>query len=196
MKSAKCSEENGLRLEARTGVEPVNKGFADLTKSAAAGTLTHSESIISGADACIQASLRPVSRAPDGDPMTPAQLHILQHSLGVDQYGRGQQYRNHFCAGGKDRDTCRELVAVGYMTEHKASDLTGGDPLFTVTQEGRRAMAEASPKPPKLTPGQVRYRDWLKVSDCFPDWGFGDWLKNRKKLQAEMDKGGHLYDFV
>lgn len=26
--------------------------------------------------------------------LTEAELHILQHSLGVDQYGQGEQYRN------------------------------------------------------------------------------------------------------
>jgi len=37
------------------------------------------------------------------------QLEILQHSLGVDQYGRGEMYRNHFCAGADDEPACREL---------------------------------------------------------------------------------------
>lgn len=112
--------------------------------------------------------------------MTPAQLHILQHSLGVDQYGRGQQYRNHFCAGGKDRDTCRELVAAGYMTEHRASDITGGNPVFTVTREGRIAMAEASPKRPKLTRSQRRYRDYLDADSSLT---FGEWLKCQRGAQ-------------
>ena len=31
--------------------------------------------------------------------MTLNQLHILQHSLGRDQYGHGTDYRNHYCAG-------------------------------------------------------------------------------------------------
>ena len=34
--------------------------------------------------------------------MTKRQLEILQHSLGVDQYGRGPQFRNHYCAGSDD----------------------------------------------------------------------------------------------
>ena len=32
--------------------------------------------------------------------LTPRQLAILQHALGLDQYGHGTFYRNHYCAGG------------------------------------------------------------------------------------------------
>ena len=56
-------------------------------------------------------------------PITPAQLEILQHALGVDQYGRGEMYRNHFCAGGDDEATCRELVEMGYMATFTRSYL-------------------------------------------------------------------------
>ncbi|MHB0986236.1 MAG: hypothetical protein ACYC05_11690 [Sulfuricella sp.] len=28
-----------------------------------------------------------------------SKLHILQHSLGLDKYGDGNQYRNHFVTG-------------------------------------------------------------------------------------------------
>lgn len=110
--------------------------------------------------------------------MTPRQLEILQHALGVDQYGRGDMYRNHFCAGGEDEDVCRELVGMGLMRvwHPNASPL----PYYncTVTEEGKRVVREQSPKPPKLTPSQRRYRHWLDVADCFPDWSFGDWLKH------------------
>lgn len=53
-------------------------------------------------------------------------LHILQHSLGLNEYGQGNQYRNHFVAGGDDVRKCRELVALGYMRERKDNGLTGG----------------------------------------------------------------------
>lgn len=44
-----------------------------------------------------------------------SKLRILQHSLGLDQYGAGRQYRNHFVTGeGSDGfPLCRELVAEG-----------------------------------------------------------------------------------
>jgi hypothetical protein len=106
--------------------------------------------------------------------MTPKQLEILQHSLGVDEYGQGEQYRNHFCAGEDDADTCRELIAVGYMAQHETTPWL---PYFNcfVTAKGVAAMRAASPAPPKLTRSQKRYRQFLKA-----DTGesFSEWLKD------------------
>ena len=105
-------------------------------------------------------------------PLTSKQLEILQHSLGVDQYGQGEMCRNHFCAGGDDEDTCRELVAMGYMTTFTRSYL----PYYncTVTDAGKRAMLAESPKSPILTRGQQRYRAYLKADSGL---SFGEWLK-------------------
>lgn len=106
--------------------------------------------------------------------LTPRQLDILQHSLGVDQYGQGRMYRNHFCAGGDDEQICRELVALGFMETFERSYL----PYYncTVTKAGKQAMREASPKPPVLTRSQKRYREFL---DADTGWSFGEWLKER-----------------
>ena len=108
-------------------------------------------------------------------------LGILQHSLGADQYGRIERYsdRNHYVAGPDAVAYCRELVALGYMVERRASELTGGDPLFHVTDAGKRAMREESPIPPKLTPGQKRYLEFLDAADAF-NCSFKEWLKMRK----------------
>ena len=103
--------------------------------------------------------------------MTTEQLGILQHSLGVDQYGRGRQFRNHFVGGAEE---CRPLVALGYMTEHSASELTGGDPWFRVTESGKSAMLAESPKPPKLSRSQKRYRRFL---DADSGLTFIEWLR-------------------
>lgn len=103
-------------------------------------------------------------------------LAVLQHSLGVDHFGRGRQYRNHFCAGPghDDYDTCMELVALELMTRRAGTELTGGDDLFLVTDEGRAYVATNSPAPPKLTRSQQRYRQYLDAEANMP---FGDWLK-------------------
>jgi hypothetical protein len=101
-------------------------------------------------------------------------LHILQHSLGVDPYGQGPQFRNHFVAGGRDVDLCRELVSHGFMTEQPASQISGGDPWFRVTRAGIDVVALQSPKAPKVSRGKRRYLDYLD-SDC-PE-SFGEWLK-------------------
>ena len=104
-------------------------------------------------------------------------LHILQHSMGLDEYGQGTKYRNHFCAGGKDEQKCRELVVMGLMAENGriSSALSGGNPVFYVTKTGEAAIEEFSPRPPKLTRGQKRYRRYLKVADCFES--FKDFLQ-------------------
>lgn len=123
--------------------------------------------------------------------MNNEELHILQHSLGLDRYSNGRKYRNHFVAGPDDAVKCRNLVAMGYMTEHKRSELSGGDPVFTVTSSGIAAMYDATPKPPKLTRSQKRYRDYLDSDSGF---SFGEWLKqrhpvNRMTITVEVEEG-------
>ncbi len=107
-----------------------------------------------------------------------ADLHILQHALGVDKYGRGNQFRRHFVTGpgSIDYPTCVDLVARGLMEKHRPSELTGGDDLFLVTPAGRDWMAANSPSPPKLTRGQRRYRRYLEAGSSL---SFGEWLKLR-----------------
>ncbi len=109
-------------------------------------------------------------------------LHVLQHSLGVDQYGQGRMYRNHFCAGGGDVALCRSLVELGYMIERPASELTGGSPLFHVTDAGKAAMLAESPKAPVLSRSQKRYRAFLNA-----DTGrsFIEWLKDTAEFERE-----------
>ena len=111
--------------------------------------------------------------------MTPRQLEILQHALGVDEYGRTPKgftpfTRNYFCAGDKDEDDCRELVAQGMMQQHET---TSWLPYFncSVTELGIVTMKAASPKPPVLSRSKRRYRAYLDA-DC--DMTFGHWLKS------------------
>lgn len=105
-------------------------------------------------------------------------LGVLQHTLGVDEYGRGEQYRNHFCAGEghSDIETCRQLVADGLMIERQPSELSGGDFIFQATNEGKKWMSANSPKPPALTRGQRRYRGWLNADSGLT---FGEYLKSK-----------------
>lgn len=114
-------------------------------------------------------------------PLTPRQLEILQHSLGVDRYGQGEMYRNHFCAGEDDEGTCRELVEMGYMEQFHRDYL----PYFncTVTAAGREAVRRESPPPPKLTRSQRRYRKFL---DSDTGLSFREYLKweSRQKVES------------
>lgn len=113
-------------------------------------------------------------------------LPILQHALGLDQYGRGASHRNHFvaCEESEDAQLCRTLAAHGLMIEHRASDISGGDPVFMVTRCGRAFVGEKSPSPPKLTAAQRRYEDFLSCDGVFES--FGDYLRyiERKRKDA------------
>lgn len=109
--------------------------------------------------------------------MRDEKLHILQHSLGLDDYGQGREYRNHYCAGpGHDSwNLLRELVAEGLMVDRGSrGELTGGDNLFMVTEAGRSHVRDHSPAPPKLTRSQQRYRRFLDA-DC--GLTFREWLR-------------------
>lgn len=104
-------------------------------------------------------------------------LHILQHSLGVNQYGQGEQYRNHFSTGpgGKDFDNCKTLVDLGLMKDLGTREIWGDMHCFVVTQKGKAAVAVESPKPPKVSRSKRRYREYLEIADCFEN--FKDFLK-------------------
>lgn len=116
-------------------------------------------------------------------------LHILQHSLGVDQFGQGNQYRNRFVtgAGSDDYDDCMELVVAGLMVRRDGASLPfGGMDLFHVTDAGKAFVAEHSPKPPKLTASAKRYRAYLDA-DC--GLSFGEWLKRGRALAQSQETG-------
>lgn len=112
--------------------------------------------------------------------LTARQLEILQHALGLDKHGQGTMYRNHFCAGTDDEPVCRSLVEMDYMFMFapNASPL----PYYncSVTKAGTIAAIEQSPKPPKLTHSQRRYREFLRA-----DTGrsFGEWLKDQREAK-------------
>lgn len=103
-------------------------------------------------------------------------LHILQHALGLDQHGQGTSNRNHFVTGpdSVDFDACTALVDAGLMTRRPDNALTGGDDLFTVTDAGRQHVRATSPKPPKLTRGQRRWRAYCAADSSLT---FGQWLR-------------------
>lgn len=109
--------------------------------------------------------------------MTPDQLHVLQHALGADQYGRVGE-RNSFVAslGSDDWRTCLELTNEGLMYNHGHREVFQGE-CFTVTAQGKIAMRAACPKPPKLSRSQQRYRRW-RAADC--GLSFIEWLQLEK----------------
>ena len=73
--------------------------------------------------------------------MNPEQLDILRHALGL---GRSDHaYRNHFVTGpgSTDYPHCEALVAQGLMTKRDGHPLSGGDPIFSVTNAGSAVAA-------------------------------------------------------
>lgn len=117
--------------------------------------------------------------------LSPEQLRILQHSLGVEQYGRTPKgftpyTRNHFCAGAEDEPICRELIALGYMQQHRTTEVFP-DFNCSVTELGKKAMREASPQPPVLSRSQRRYRNFL---DADLDCSFREYLRIDRKAAA------------
>ena len=116
--------------------------------------------------------------------MTTDQLQILQHALGLDRFGLGEAYRNHYVGGA---DKCRPLVELGYMLEMKPRGISGGEVWFIVTPEGKKAVKDESPKPKRMTRSQQRfsdYRDFADAYDCtfkeFLQVSKTDWYKNMK----------------
>lgn len=102
-------------------------------------------------------------------------LHILQHSLGVDDYGQGKQYRNYFAVnvGSSDFVACCRLQAKRLMAYGDCPMSTLA--YFYVTELGKKYVAENSPSPEKLTRSQKRYRDFLRADSSME---FGEWIKN------------------
>lgn len=108
--------------------------------------------------------------------MKDAKLQILQHSLGLNAYGEGTMFRNHFVTGsGGDFDHCRALVAEGLMTERPGNVISGGDSIFRVTPAGIDYIAlNSPPRPPepKKTRSQNRYSEYRKsgYDGSFPEY--------------------------
>ncbi|WP_063812539.1 hypothetical protein [Burkholderia cenocepacia] len=123
-----------------------------------------------------------------------SKLHILQHALGVNDFGEGCQYRSHFVtsAGSNDYVMCRELVTEGLMTERPANALSGGCPIFLVTPAGVEFVAQNSPPRPKLSRAKQRYRDYLAADGCM---GFREWLGIKPQRQPTAPRFVDMPDF-
>jgi len=118
-------------------------------------------------------------------------LQILQHSLGLDQYGEGMRNRNHFVTGpgGQDFKDCNALVGMGLMKDHGITGISGGDNVFTVTPAGIDYVALNSPvRPPapKLTRSQLRYQEFFH-NDGYDS--FADFIGVETKCEWEPGKG-------
>lgn len=76
------------------------------------------------------------------------QRDIMKHALGA---GRGRPgWRNHFVTGpgSDDYDDCEALVSAGLMTKRSGGPLSGGDPVYRVTDAGQDALVGRKPQAP------------------------------------------------
>jgi len=102
-----------------------------------------------------------------------SKLQIIQHTLGLDQYGRGEMYRNRFISGPghHDQPEIDQLVAEGLMEDCSSRvhpSLLGEESyLFCVTEAGKAWVLANSQKPPRRTKEQERYRRFLEYGDWF-----------------------------
>lgn len=80
--------------------------------------------------------------------ITEKQRHILRHALGT-RFGSAKEYRNHFVTGpgSDDYDDCVAMVKAGLMVQHSGSELSGGDPIFIVTDAGKKEAWKIEVKP-------------------------------------------------
>lgn len=74
--------------------------------------------------------------------MTPEQREVMRHALGLTRGSR--EYRNHFVTGpgSTDYPHCEALVQAGLMRRYEGHALSGGDPIYSVTEAGRAALRE------------------------------------------------------
>lgn len=119
--------------------------------------------------------------------MTPQQLHILQHSLGLDRYGRGTMYRDHFVTGtgSVDHPVCLQLTKLGFMNRRECVKIYGGSDLFRVTEAGKQAAVANSPAPPKLTRSQQRYQDWVDADNGMTFKEYLRWITVSADIQRD-----------
>lgn len=130
--------------------------------------------------------------------VSPRQLEMMQHALGLDRYGQPPEgyrgcsddefpkcYRNCYVTGSSSPDgqECEAMVAAGWMAKpSRQPSFIGGMTNYFVTQAGYDAVKLLSPAPPKLTRARQRYRDFLNSDGVFPN--FRAYLRHLSKPTA------------
>lgn len=67
-------------------------------------------------------------------------IDLMRHALGVQSYDGKRwkkPYRNHFVAAGDNVAAWDDLVARRLATRREGNAITGGDPVYFVTDAGR-----------------------------------------------------------
>lgn len=115
---------------------------------------------------------------------TDQQIQILRHALGLDDTGRGREYRNHFATGPGTTDwsDIEALINSGLMEDRGPVEMWGGLHGIVVTEEGKWIARQQDPLP-KVSRGRQRYLRFLKEDSSLT---FGEWLKTENKWPARV----------
>lgn len=120
---------------------------------------------------------------------TPEELETLRHMLGINDFTRRhmESHRNHYCAGGEDVAKLDAMASRGLVVKRSnGSPLSGGDPVYVATAEGKRLAHES--RRAALLPKKKRiYLAFLRVSDAVPDLTFGRFLTSDEFAEYRRD---------
>lgn len=124
---------------------------------------------------------------PDGMTLTSNQLHILQHSLGCDKYGRSTSrfpsdkpfYRNRYVCD--PNPTMDALVTADLLRDHGPQSAYGGMHFYSVTPAGIRAMTEK-----ELT--LKRYELDVRVQEAKVRDAKMELERGHEKMKAEFER--------
>jgi hypothetical protein len=108
--------------------------------------------------------------------LTPKQIHILQHSLGISK-PHDKPYRN-FYAVYSDSDGIRDLellVEKGLMINSGSSPVNSDMVYYQVSDAGRKVAFDQLPKDTR-TRAQKRYEKYLDIRDVWSDLTFKEFL--------------------
>jgi hypothetical protein len=104
--------------------------------------------------------------------ITPQQIHILIHSLGLSE-DTAVPYRNYYCAAPEDR-SLDPLVEAGLMVRGRSGEEWGGQ-YYHVTEAGKAIAQQHRPRRVE-TRRQRTYRNYLMVKDAFQQLTFREFV--------------------
>lgn len=78
--------------------------------------------------------------------LSKSEIELMRHALGLNY--KKVSFRNHFCTGEGSTDfpAWQGLVEKGAAIRRDGSELSGGDYIFHVTEEGKSAIRAAGEK--------------------------------------------------
>jgi hypothetical protein len=111
--------------------------------------------------------------------ISPDELRVLLHTLGLTDPYRAEPYRNHFVAGigHDDLPHLDRLCDLGLMERRRGVGMRETDMLYVATEAGQQYAIEQHAKR-KPSRAKRRYRAFLNLKDCCPDLGFREFLTN------------------